>query len=430
MRLRRGAAAVGVAALLGLVDVTSTRVSAVVSAGAPPSEIAATLAPALAAVARPAPKPDGQRMVGQRSDGQRLEAVPIGPELRAKGFHACNPPDPIGLGPYSKLRNLSMGRIAIPQRGGHTSDMGYDVLIHFHGGSPMRKTLVQVARGVAFVIIDKGMGSGPYAEAFASPDTFRELKRSIERALVEHSGDARAHIRHLGLTSWSAGYGAINEILKYGDAGIDAVVLLDSLHGSWVPGITGRPPAWRGEELKYVSGDHIVPLLKYAARAARGEKLFVLTHSDIEPPTYPSVKLTADLLLSRLGVRRTPLTRDAGLLEQVAAVDVQGLHVWGYRGKDELAHCGHLSLIANAVRDIVEPAWDTPAMDRSVPFTPAPILGGGTARAVPGESAAGEPAEMSPALPVRDAVPPTAGELTSIDEVQPGDRVERDAASG
>jgi hypothetical protein len=55
-------------------------------------------------------------------------------------------------------------------------------------------------------------------------------------------------------------------------------------------------------------------------------------------------------------------------------VDHAGFHLWSFRGANELAHCSHIAHIARALRWI-EDAWDTPAMDRNVPFTPAPVLG-------------------------------------------------------
>ncbi|HOU94894.1 MAG TPA: hypothetical protein PLU22_27780, partial [Polyangiaceae bacterium] len=37
------------------------------------------------------------------------------------------------------------------------------------------------------------------------------------------------------------------------------------------------------------------------------------------------------------------------------------------------------ALLARALTDVVEAAWQTPEMDRDVPPTPAPLLGGGPA---------------------------------------------------
>ncbi len=302
-----------------------------------------------------------------------LRAQPITDEMRRRGIHECNPPDPLGLGPYAPYRHVTQGRIAIPQRGAHTPDLGFDVLVHFHGADPTRKTLVQVARGVAFVAVDKGMGSGPYADAFLMKDRWPGLKASITSALRAHTGDQRAHIRHLGLSAWSAGYGAVNQIVKQDADGVDAVILLDALHGSWRFGSAERDH----DRTSSVDLGYIAPIVEYARRAQQGEKLFVLTHSRIDPKQYPGVGITADALLHELGEQRTEVREPAGLLTQVGAVDTKGLHVWSFDGRNERTHCAHISLIARALTTVVEPAWDTPAMDRDVASTPAPELGGG-----------------------------------------------------
>ena len=302
-----------------------------------------------------------------------LSAQPITAQMRRRGIHECNPPDPLGLGPYAPYRHVTEGRIAIPQRGGHTPDLGFDVLVHFHGADPVRKTVVQVARGVVYVAIDKGVGSGPYADAFLMKDRWPRLKASITDALVAQTGDARAHIRHLGLSAWSAGYGAVNQILKQDADGVDAVILLDSLHGSWRFGTSERDH----DQISSVDLGYIAPVVDYARRAQRGDKLFVLTHSRIDPRDYPGVGITADALLHELGVERSSVQDPMGILTQVGTVDTKGLHVWSFDGRNERVHCAHISLIARALTTVVEPAWETPAMDRDVEPTPAPELGGG-----------------------------------------------------
>jgi hypothetical protein len=254
-----------------------------------------------------------------------------------------------------------MGWIAMPQRGGHTSDFGYDVVVHFHGAPPLRKTLVQIARGVVFVGVDLGIGSGKYSDAFTLRESFPDFRRTIESALKRLSGESRSHIRHLALSAWSAGYGAINEILKFGDQGIDAVILLDALHAGWKPGSS------RDGTVKSVSAAFIAPTIEFARRAMRDEKILVFTHSYVDPVTYPSTALTAKLLLKELGISRQMVDIPDGFLVQDGAVDESGLHVWSYRGHDELTHCAHLSLMARILGEIVEEAWDTPEMDRDVP---------------------------------------------------------------
>jgi hypothetical protein len=262
-----------------------------------------------------------------------------------------------------------MGRIAIPQKGGHTKDFGYDVIVHFHGLNAMRMTLTQVARGVTFAGVDLGIASGAYSEPFTSPELWPALKRSIESALKAQSGNERAHIRHLALSAWSAGYGAVNEILKRDMGGIDAVILLDGLHAAWDP-----------KHRNHLSGDDvtpgpIAPTLEFARRALAGEKIFIFSHSEVDPVTYPSTRLTADMFMRELGLKWHATNKVPDRFGLYGTVDTRGVHIWSYRGNDKPAHCTHLTHIDQAVRDIIEPAWRTPAMDRNVEPTPGPKLG-------------------------------------------------------
>ncbi len=299
----------------------------------------------------------------------KLVAKTLTPELRKRGYNECNPYDFEGLGPYAPYRRLRMGRIAIPQKGGHTKDFGYDVIVHFHGLNAMRMTLTQVARGVAFAGVDLGIASGAYSEPFTSPELWPALKRSIESALKAQSGDERAHIRHLALSAWSAGYGAVNEILKHDSSNIDAVILLDGLHAAWDPAHRNHSTGddvWAGP---------VAPTLEFARRALKGEKIFVFSHSEVDPVTYPSTRLTADMFMRELALKRHSVDKTADRFGLYGTVDTRGVHIWSYRGNDKPAHCTHLTHIDRAVRDIIEPAWRTPAMDRNVQSTPGPKLG-------------------------------------------------------
>ncbi len=365
-----GVGLIGVALLLAFVLVENASASVPPQPGPTLASFAAPTAPAL-----------------KRSRHKKLHLQPLTPALRAKGYHECYPPDPLGLGPYSSYRTIAMGaRMLIPQKGGHTPDMGYDVIVHFHGHEAARKMLVQVARGVVYVGLDEGLGSGPYADAFQAPGAFPALLHSITANLEEYSGDDRAHIRHLALSAWSAGYGAVNQILKHGRQGIDAVVLLDALHAGWKPG--------RSHDADNVSSAYIQPVFDFAQRAMHGDGIFIFTHSEVDPVTYPSTTLTADLLLKDLGVQNKPLDPGDARFGMVGRVDVKGLHVWSYLGANEDAHCAHLEHLAPALA-IIENAWDTPEMDRNVPYHPAPKLGAGDSASA--RTTAPKPAVQPPA---------------------------------
>jgi hypothetical protein len=293
------------------------------------------------------------------------EVAPLTAELRAKGFDECNPHDPLGLGPYAPFVRVPLGRMLIPQKGGHTPDMGYDVLVHFHGADPVRKLLVQVTRGLVLVLVDRGVGGGPYARAVGSPDAFPILRRAIEDGLRQHTGNKAAHIRHLAVSSWSAGYAAVSKIIEQRQPDIDAVIVLDGLHGQWRYGARHEP------DPSALDPNCLKDELALARRAMKGETVFVLTHSRVDPYTYPATSTTAALLLRQLGLRPTPLTAaKTDRFGQTSTVDVEGLHVWGYGGNERLGHCKQLFIMPRIVSELLEPAWDTPAMDRSVPSKP------------------------------------------------------------
>ncbi len=297
---------------------------------------------------------------------KHLELEPLTDELRVKGFGECNPHDPLELGPYALYRSLSMGRILIPQKGGHTEDMGYDVLVHFHGSVAVRKLLVQVARGTTLVMIDKGNGGGPYVRALRNPEKFMELRHSIEAELRHQSKDERAHIRHMAVSAWSAGAVAVDALLKQKQPGIDAYIVLDGLPAGYKPGAPHVP------ELQNLDVAFVEPELEVAKLARTGAPTFVLTHSEVVPVDGPSTTLSARLLLRGLGLTERPVDPGQEPYGQISSVDERALHVWGFRGKDERAHCAQLTQIARIVTEVLEPAWDTPPMDRSVPRTPLP----------------------------------------------------------
>lgn len=51
------------------------------------------------------------------------------------------------------------------------------------------------------------------------------------------------------------------------------------------------------------------PFLRFAKRAAGGEKTFVVTHSEVFPGTFASTTETSDYLIERLDLTRTPVLR-------------------------------------------------------------------------------------------------------------------------
>jgi hypothetical protein len=80
-------------------------------------------------------------------------------------------------------------------------------------------------------------------------------------------------------------------------------------------------------------------------------------------------------MLDQLGIPRTPAPETHLPFALTGRAEQKGFHLWSYTGGDTKAHCEHITFIAPIVRDLMEPRWDTPPMDRNVPFNKAPKLG-------------------------------------------------------
>jgi hypothetical protein len=288
----------------------------------------------------------------------RVEPVPGNP---------CNPPDPIGLGPWTPYLPLNLGRVTMPQRGGVTPDGGYDVIVHFHGHEPARKALVKQDYGFVYIGVDLGVGSGPYEKRVIEPGAWKEMLHELGGRLRKHRGAKDAHVRHLGLSAWSAGYGAIVELLKARTPGIDAVILLDGLHAAWRDG-KRESPGPGDVDLK-----NLTPVVDFARCARDGDGTFVFTHSFIDPIQYPGTGPTAARLLATLGVESIVEDPGSDPFGRVGRAERGGFHVFAYAGKGTEAHCAHLFRYERVLREVLGPAWATPKLDRNVKFSPKPL---------------------------------------------------------
>jgi hypothetical protein len=214
----------------------------------------------------------------------------------------------------------------------------FDLVLHFHGHDVARKGFVRARPPVVLVGMSLGTG-GAYRTRISGPDALAHLVAAIEMALEKERGSP-AKVRRIAVTAWSAGYEAVGAVLEADPDRIDAVVLLDGLHAS------------RDAEKM---GLQLAAFTRYAGRAARGEKLMIVTHSSIDPGTYASTTETAHFLVHQVGGRPLAVQRNDALgLELVEAFSQGDLHVRGYAGGGEADHCAHLALMEDATRAIAK----------------------------------------------------------------------------
>lgn len=299
------------------------------------------------------------------SESERAPTAPKRKRMghdRPGGINPCMTPDP-GFGLYDGWsRNISMGQLLAPKRGGLTKSGAFDLLVHFHGHEPLRKEFVKSANGIVLVAIDLGIGSGAYSSAFATPQVFEKLLDSVRQEMARRTGRPDTQIRRLGLSSWSAGYGAIQQILRQpAGAKVDAVVLLDSLHAGYQPGTNDVAPTG------------LDPFVSFATKAARGQKFLYQSYSSIIPPGYASTREVAHFLVNQMGgqVKRTKRADVLGL-SMDERFDRGHYHVRGYLGDDKPDHCAHLGLIKDVVKAHLNRRWSPPRAipDRRRPAAP------------------------------------------------------------
>ncbi len=309
------------------------------------------LAVATSAVAEPAPRAPQTRQARTASYVAKRPApdTQIQKTAAARGVNPCDTPDP-GFGVYDKWQGgIGMGQFIMPKHGGLTPRGDFDVMFHFHGHEAVRKEWVPVMDGAVLVGIDLGIGSGAYEDAFKAPDVFPRLLANVERAVAKKAGRKTAHARHIGLSAWSAGYGAVQWILgqNFAKERVDTVILLDGLHCGYVG------PA--------INGTQISMFTDFAKRAAAGETLMFVSHSSIIPPGYASTTETADYLVHECGgVSHEAHGMGPLGMAMISRYSKGNFYVRGFSGNDKMDHCAQIGEYRDVLKVHVRPRWNSP----------------------------------------------------------------------
>ncbi len=269
-------------------------------------------------------------------------------------------------GPSAKPGRANVGRgvLAIPPTFRAKEDGAFDLVVHFHGNTELAVESYEVALlDTVVLVINMGNGSGIYEERFGNPDS---LSRILERVpqILERRGLKGAAVRRVALAAWSAGYGAVIRTLEHRPHAerVDAVLLLDGLHTSYKEGT------------REVEAASLASTEAFARRAMAGEKLLVITHSNIEPVGYLGVRETVDFLLGRLDLERSAVSMkteipalqaakgvlpkdDLRPLELRSEVRSGSLVVRGFGGDQAAHHISHLMQMSQLALPELAKRW-------------------------------------------------------------------------
>ena len=232
---------------------------------------------------------------------------------------------------------IANGTLAVYWKEPVTEAASRHVLVHFHGAP---KTVCSAfarsdVNAILVVVNFRGLSSA-YSAPFASDATlFLQILQRAKTALRDSDARLKADDwKRVWVSSFSAGYGAVREILKvprHFDQ-IEAIVAADSIYA----GLQSVPPE------RQVNAQHMRDFLRFAALATAGKKSFLLSHS-AQPTPYASTTETADYLLDALMIgRHKDSTIATPTWNQVTAAARRGFVVLGFQGTSGQDHMQHL----------------------------------------------------------------------------------------
>lgn len=230
--------------------------------------------------------------------------------------------------PPGRREPLELGTLFLPEKLKRKGTL--PLLIFFHGGTWLPE--VAAAQNKAAVItVQIGTGSGVYARAFADPERLSKL-------IAEAETKVGVRFAPLTLGGWSAGCGAIREILKQPDnyTRVDRVLAIDGIHAGYV---NGRP----GPQESQLEPANLETWVQFARDAVAGRKQLLVTHTEIFPGTYASTTETADFVLRELGLKRQAVVRWGPMKTQILSEVRRGKFLLlGFAGNSAPDHVDQL----------------------------------------------------------------------------------------
>jgi hypothetical protein len=227
----------------------------------------------------------------------------------------------------------------------------YDVVVHFHGApTTIQPIFAQSGVNAVFVLVNLGIGSGPYENAFSQDGSLAALLTDVDKQMQKYcpakSGGALGRV---ALSAWSAGYGAVYRVLgnKTDKNLVDSVLLSDGLHAGFLD-----------KYRQHINALQMEPFDAFAEKAVKGEKLFAITHTSIKT-TYASTTETAGFLIHERGLEKKTVSEQGPrpTMQLVSKADGGNFHVRGFAGGDTHAHCDHLYAMGETLYPMLRDRW-------------------------------------------------------------------------
>ncbi len=205
------------------------------------------------------------------------------------------------------------------------------LLFFFHGGDWLPEVSTARQKNMAVVTVQAGAGSGTYAQLFAAQDRFTKL-------VAEAESKTGLKFSSIAIAGWSAGCGAIREILKSPAAydRIARVLCIDGIHTGYV---NGKP----GPKESEIETDNLTIWTRIGRDAIAGKKRVIITHSEIFPGTFASTTETADYLTAQWSLKPRSTAKWGPMKTQILSEVRRGkLLLLGFAGNSAPDHVDEL----------------------------------------------------------------------------------------
>ncbi len=246
------------------------------------------------------------------------------------------------------LGSSQFAQLFIPDYYQPSEDGKFLLVFHFHSASWAAEDELYKSHtnGVLFNI-HLGAVSSSYQNYFIDSKKFGEILTLVKQTLADQKIIENPQIKNLIVTSFSAGYGGVREVLKNQDYYnmIDALTLADGLHSN-------LDSTWMKIQMQ--------DFLRFAKDARDEKKIMLLTHSSIPTPTYASTTQTANYLIHFIGAKRVSYFHVDEIGQQYSRCDTGNFHLKGYYGTTAEDHLKHLYAMHIMLKQAVELLNATP----------------------------------------------------------------------
>ncbi len=251
------------------------------------------------------------------------------------------PPDLCAPRPDGERIALPRAELFVPQDFTVPANGAVPLCVHFQGGIAAAEcNFARMQRSGVLIASTLSGRSSAFAEPYRDPAVCRALLAAGERELTDRAGHPVQFMPIL-ITFWSAGYGAVRELLADPELfrRIDALVSADSIYATVVADAVRAPCI-----------EEMVGFIRFAQAAARGEKTFVLAHGRYQTD-YASTAESAALLRAAVAARHEPTQAFTARGVPIAFASHQrGFHCYEFAEATAGIHLDCLCFVPEMVR--------------------------------------------------------------------------------